>query len=622
MNEKRWIFSEIDIVSEFKFDKNLEKFYEAGVEGLVRENIQNSIDHPINSGEKVTVKINIGKISKLKIPGFTELKDHILSLKGRNEYDVQTVDFMKKSIEDGDIVDYISFEDENTTGLTGADDIDKDYTSYRAYAYEKGSSYENEELDYVRGGSHGIGKIASNSASIINLMFFSNCDEKLNKHTGGTIQLFDHKISGTGYRGTGYFTQFENSKLIPFQSELFDSLFSKETRGLKIIIPFISHEYLDVRKIKQAAIDSFLLAILNNKLEVIINDEKIDSSNIEDFINSDLFEEYPQVKDSFYTACYYKTLKYVKDENLIITDKLNNKYSFKLFMLEDDNFKYAKFGIFRNVGMKIEDFQVKSYLSKPFNGVLIPNNYETDQWLKSLENEAHSKLTHEHIKKFQDKENANRFINNLHRILAEIMLSILEEDLENVNDFDTSDVLYDFDRDFKRDVSKFMKPVLGNSETNKQKTTKTTSGDKKESKGKKEEDNPSKEKKKRKKRNIAGINDNSRNFYYLEHNEVKRISTETEDLFYLNVSNIPFQNSKKINVVLSLVDGEGSEKITEVRLKDTIESAYDEKHKVKLSFNDYQINDVIFDNGVAHFKLTHKNKEFDTNKYFIYAETN
>lgn len=620
MEDKKWLFPEIDIVSEFKFDKNLEKFYESGIEGLVRENIQNSIDHPVNSGEKVTVKINIGKINKSRIPGFFELKDHIFALEGRNKYDIDTVNYMKKILESEQYVDYISFEDENTTGLSGAETLSDENTSYRAYAYEKGSSYENDQLAYVRGGSHGIGKIASNSASIINLMYFSNCDEFGNRHTGGTIQLFDHKIQMKGYRGTGYFTKFIDGMLVPFKSELFDSIFTKETRGLKIIIPFISSEYLNIKLIKQTAIDSFLLAILNDKLSVIIGDEIIDSSNIESYLTSDMFEMYPQMKDSFYTASYFETLKHKYKKDLIIQDKRSNHYSFSLYLVEDENYKYAKFGIFRNVGMKIEDFQVKSYLNKPFNGVLIPNNIETDKWLKTLENEAHSKITHEHIRNTSEKDNASRFINNLHKELGNIMLEIFEKDLENLSNFDTSDILYDFDREFKKEVSKFMKPILGNPETNYQKTTKTSTGDKKAKNVSDSDNKDNSTKEKRKRKNPAGINDPSRIFYFLNQNEVRRISNMDEDHFYLNISNFPIHKSKEMNVIFSLIDGEGSERINEVRLSDSIKHIIDERNKIHLNFSDYQINNLSFENGSAQFKLIHKNKEFNINKYFIYVE--
>lgn len=70
---------------------------------------------------------------------------------------------MKNALK-SDNVNYISFEDQNTKGLS------KD--NYAKYAYHMGDHYveEDSDLERMRGGSHGVGKIASNSASAIYLM--------------------------------------------------------------------------------------------------------------------------------------------------------------------------------------------------------------------------------------------------------------------------------------------------------------------------------------------------------------------------------------------------------------------------------------------------------------------
>ena len=68
-----------------------------------------------------------------------------------------------------DIVKYISFEDSNTKGLSGAQygRSGENEGTWQAYAYKKGAHHteDDHELEGSRGGSHGVGKIASNSAS-------------------------------------------------------------------------------------------------------------------------------------------------------------------------------------------------------------------------------------------------------------------------------------------------------------------------------------------------------------------------------------------------------------------------------------------------------------------------
>ena len=69
------------------FNHVLEKFYDLGVDGLVRENIQNSLDGKLENSElPVVVTIETGKVKPQEIPGIDEIYEHIRSLKGENEY--------------------------------------------------------------------------------------------------------------------------------------------------------------------------------------------------------------------------------------------------------------------------------------------------------------------------------------------------------------------------------------------------------------------------------------------------------------------------------------------------------------------------------------------------------
>ena len=117
---ERWQFSAIPCIEESTFNKILERFYNFGISGLVRENIQNSLDGKLKgSDEPVVVTIKTGSVSKNDIPGLDEIKERIKSLKGQNSYTKETIEHMKNKMDD-EIVNYISFEDYNTKGLTGA----------------------------------------------------------------------------------------------------------------------------------------------------------------------------------------------------------------------------------------------------------------------------------------------------------------------------------------------------------------------------------------------------------------------------------------------------------------------------------------------------------------------
>lgn len=55
----------------------------------------------------------------------------------------------------------------------------------------------------------------------------------------------------------------------PFENT-FDPVFSKTTRGLKIVIPFLRQQFQGKEAIIRAVCDNFFVAILENKLVVAV----------------------------------------------------------------------------------------------------------------------------------------------------------------------------------------------------------------------------------------------------------------------------------------------------------------------------------------------------------------
>ncbi|SHJ59005.1 hypothetical protein SAMN02745248_00490 [Hathewaya proteolytica DSM 3090] len=260
-----WKFARLEAIENTVFNNALEKFYGLGVDGLVRENIQNAMDAKlIDNITPVEVYIELGEVYSSNIPGIDEIRDRICHLKGENNYSRGTIEHMKR--EQGKLlVPYISFEDSNTRGLTGAKNGQNFHVNdtWGAYAYKKGvhPQEDDEEKESLRGGSHGIGKIASNAASDLHIMFFANCDENGDKHLGGTVQLIEHQYNGEFYRDTGYFSDEIGNVLYPYENK-FGNIFKKDTRGLKIIIPFLRKQNNDEKSVICSVCDNFFIAII------------------------------------------------------------------------------------------------------------------------------------------------------------------------------------------------------------------------------------------------------------------------------------------------------------------------------------------------------------------------
>lgn len=429
-----WQFSKIPNIEESNFNKILERFYSLGVAGLTRENIQNSLDGRLtDSDQPVVVKIDLGTVNRKEVPGMTSIVQRINSLEGRNGYTKETINHMKASMMDEE-VRYISFEDSNTRGLTGAkygQSNSKEHT-WGIYAYNKGVHFEekDESFEASRGGSHGVGKIASNAASDIHMMFFANCDKEGEQHLGGTIQLIEHKYGDDYYRSTGYFAKLEGSKFMPYENR-YDKVFEKSTRGLKIVIPFLRKSFYREDEIIRAVCDSFFVSVIEKKLVVHVNDLVIDDTTIDAIVaDSQYYVQEIESMKKVFTPLYVKTFK-DQQPRLIEIPHANTVFKFNLYFNFDERIPKGRVGIIRTIGMKIEDFAVKNNATKPFNAVLI-GGIEEDSYLKSLENESHTKISSDDLKDPELTKLAKKFISNLNKEI----LKVIDEEMRKHNPVD------------------------------------------------------------------------------------------------------------------------------------------------------------------------------------------
>ena len=638
-NKSLWKFSVIPGIEESTFNKVLERFYDLGISGLVRENIQNSLDGKIpGETEPVIVTIKTGKVNKNDIPGLDNIKERIECLVGHNSYTKETIEHMQNKMNQ-DEVDYISFEDYNTKGLRGA----KNGQSYRPedtwgiYAYNKGVHSEEEDstLEKSRGGSHGIGKIASNAASELHMMYFANCDDEGDKHLGGTVQLIEHKYKDKYYRSTGYFTdikKIENNeeRFYPYENT-FSEIFKKDTRGLKIIIPFLREQFNNEVDIIKSICDSFFIAILENKLEVIVNDKNINSKTIKKYIENKKYynQDISEMKEEF-TPLYLSTYTKKKPMQVTIEDT-KEKYKFNLYFNYDESIPKGRVAIIRTIGMKIEDKKVKGNVNKPFNAVLIPDSTKEDAFLKSLENESHTQLSFEHIKDQNLQKNAKRFINNISKVMAKI----IEDEIKKSNPTDgimnTEDVLYFVENQFKQELSN----CLG--------TVKLSNGDKEKTIVKVEQDIPErkdpKDKKKKKKKPLKKIKNKRINDESDTEQEVNEVSPEKlttysthpdrvdrliiRDKEYVKFDFTDSDEMKKVklcDITLSVVDGMGVEYSNEFNMKDNYEYVIDKAtgHKCKIENN--LIKDVKVVKGNVQIELKLKENYNKALKFMYYVE--
>lgn len=552
MFERKFLFSSIENIENRNFDQSLENFYRIGISGGIKENIQNSLDAKLESILPVKVLIETGKLNTNKLPGYRELKDRIQGLSGANQYTLETIDNMKKAIKK-DNVHYITFEDRNTKGLeyiAGSTDC-----SYIAYAYQQGNHYSNTDNEATRGGSHGIGKIASNALSDIHLMYFANCDKYNNKLIGGTICLVEHKYGTKSYRSMGYFTDKINK---PYTNNYSESIFKKDIRGLKIIIPFLKEEYDDECDIIRCVCSNYFYAIHNNMLVVEVNGKVINSTNLSKFIFDEKYfiQNYDDISKEF-VVLNYKT--YIESEKQKIHINFDENYEFDCYFKYDENIKRGRVAFVRRMGMKITDRKIPGYIRKPFNAVVIPSNDLTEEFLKSLENQAHNEIDTNSLRSKDLQKKANK------------VLRILDQEIKNIYDrihnklhpseglIDTGDLLYTFDKSFKNAVNKNTSTMYLNTQGEKKQITKINMGRKRKEKESQVKKNNSKRKIKKAKKSGGGKEVSSMRYIIYPEN-IHRLSLKKYEILECNLDLIDnIDDYKKCNIIVKVIDGEGEE---------------------------------------------------------------
>ncbi|MGN8845339.1 hypothetical protein ACTNDN_21290 [Niallia sp. HCP3S3_B10] len=635
VKNKRWKFSPIPNIEESNFNKILERFYDMGVEGLTRENTQNAMDgRLLNFDGPVILTIKTGSIKKGDIPGIDEVIDRILCLEGRNSYTQETIKHMKNKINQEE-VRYISFEDYNTRGLTGARNGQSGSPSdtWGIYAYNKGVHFEESDsaVETSRGGSHGVGKIASNAASDINLMYFANCDEQGDKHLGGTVQLIEHVYKDHCYRSTGYFSDIEfladdKSKFYPYENS-FHRVFEKNTRGLKIIIPFLREEFDNEEYIIKSICDSFFVSILQGKLEVIVNDEKITRYTLEQYVKNSKYynQDITEAKKEF-TPLYVDTYLSETPRDLVVSNGLKD-YHFKLYFRYDEEIPKGRVAIVRTIGMKIEDFKVTGNVNKPFNAVVI-GNADEDAYLKSLENESHTKLASDHIKDPLLKKHAKRFINNLSKEIAKIIEEAIKASNPPDGPMDTKDILYVVETQFKKDLSETLGTVMiSNGRPVVKASTDVPTKEKREKKGNKKEQNPPKKKRdplKRQKRQDTDISteiEEQRTAKYSAHPDmVERIIIGNKELLRFDFTKSEQISQTSCDLSLSIIDGMGVEYPNEFKVQDNYSNVVDLNSGITYNIKDNVIKNVRITRGVAELELELKESYNKSLKFVYYVE--
>lgn len=274
----------------------------SGVEALVREAAQNSMDATVSEDTVVTLRIEVGRCPPSK--------DSSDIFKGLQEHLKASGIGLSGSL--GEIgIPFLVIEDFGTTGLGG--DVAPGHL-----AVNKGDFYNFWWSDGTmkkggkRGGRWGLGKYTFFMASRIKSFWGLTVNDADNKsYLMGRSLLKTHQINGSLYNIDGFYSD----RFYPLTDEnsisKFQTLFSlrrKNEKGLSMIIPFPEDD-ITQENIERAVMEHCLYPIVSGKIKIELqNGVCLDNVSLPAFIKDrtktdssySLFEELM----SFFTSCH------------------------------------------------------------------------------------------------------------------------------------------------------------------------------------------------------------------------------------------------------------------------------------------------------------------------------
>lgn len=373
---------------------------------FAREIIQNSLDAQDDFEKPVIVEFDLNKNLSLKdIPGGERCRE-ILERCRDSASNPHTKSTYKKGLEilSREQVYCLKVSDRNTKGVKSGRD-----EAWGALVYDEGKSVKQRAGS---AGSHGVGKKAPFIISSCRTVFYAT----KNKYEENGIIKSDSLVQGKsilinwfdeqntkrnlmGWYGTVNDEAVNpNEAIKPLVSDLivkeYPYFVRQDDYGTDVVIIGVNaysdtkdnNEVLIQKKIINAVVESFFVAVLKNKLVVKVFGEEINASNIEEMlvkyyeqpksIKSDIKASLRVYKES--EAQKFKVVSKDGDElgTVSVYFELGNEY----------NKKY--YSIIREHGMKIIDKRLQKP-NQPFTAVAIVEGAELNKLLSSLENAAH-----------------------------------------------------------------------------------------------------------------------------------------------------------------------------------------------------------------------------------------
>lgn len=369
-------------------ETGITQFKSLPMQSVTKETLQDSLDARASTNKPAIVKFSVFSMPREILPDAEGLTK-IFSL--GEEY-WKNHDEAKKFFTEGkelllqDTITIMAIQDYNTRGLSNISSS-KDGSNTGGWVALVRSTGITEKGPNASG-SFGIGKHAPFAASKLQTVIYGTLNEDMKIGFQGVSKIASFKdVDGEITQGTGYFGYVKENDFIPVttQQDIPSPLRRTQQGTDKFIIGLSEHKSWEAEVLTEA-VSSFMMAILENKLEVFIGDFHLNKKTLPQAI-----EQIEQYSPDHLAIQFYKALTSSNHKKIVGTFKTDDgkNEEIELYLLAAEGLK-RRIVLYRGTGMKIYD---RGQFRTPieFSGVMVVKGDRLNAVLRKMEPPTHDK---------------------------------------------------------------------------------------------------------------------------------------------------------------------------------------------------------------------------------------
>ncbi len=403
-----------------------ETFKKDPFKSLAREILQNSIDAIDSDEEPVRVEFNEFEVNREDVPGIDdfekELDNCLSSWKGDSNCEVVYQTMLEEIRKDR--IRCLRISDFNTTGLKGIERNSIENNQFLALTKGTGIS---KKKPGISGGSKGVGKYAAYGTSRFSLIFYSTKTIEGHKGSIGVAELVSSEIQDDSAikdwtQGIGFYSINDYNEPNTQMLDL-DPSFKRTECGTDIfIIGFKSAENWE-KDVINRLLDSFLISIYREKLEIKINDVEINKSNLKDVVFSDLVA----TKEKANIISQYRLIS--NENNDVKRFDIETDYgTLDLYVLplskSEEEIAMHKCVMVRYPFMKIKTLPLSSNIR--VSALCIIKNDELGKILLSIENPQHIDWEYKRIEDPSQRKEIKNTMDDVHQQIQDYVIQCIQ----------------------------------------------------------------------------------------------------------------------------------------------------------------------------------------------------